>query len=64
VVLLRLDEALSSGEASYDFDRITVEHVLPQTPEQNSQWCQWWPQADERAENVHRLGILALLNRF
>jgi hypothetical protein len=63
VVLLRLDEALSSGEASYDFDRITVEHVLPQTPDQNSKWCQWWPLADERAKNVHRIGNLALLNR-
>jgi len=40
-VLLRLDAALSSGEASYDFDTITVEHVLPQTPDANSLGVQW-----------------------
>ncbi|MEQ2006270.1 MAG: DUF262 domain-containing HNH endonuclease family protein [Limisphaerales bacterium] len=62
-VLLRLDAALSSGEASYDFDTITVEHVLPQTPDANSQWLQWWPDATTRQGEVHRLGNLALLNR-
>ena len=39
-VLLRLDAALSSGEATYDFDTITVEHILPQTPDANSQWVE------------------------
>lgn len=62
-VLLRLDELLASGEASYEFDRITVEHVLPQNPEENSQWVQWWPDPENREQSVHRLGNLALLNR-
>ena len=63
MVLLRLDEALSSGEASYDFDHITVEHVLPQNPDAGSEWCVWWPDEEQRAKQVHRLGNLALLNR-
>jgi len=29
-ILLRLDSALSGGGATYDYDLITVEHVLPQ----------------------------------
>jgi len=61
-VLLRLDEALSGGEATYDYPVITVEHVLPQSPAENSQWIQWWPNEELRIENVHRLGNLALLS--
>jgi hypothetical protein len=63
MILLRLDELLSSGEASYDFDHITVEHVLPQNPAADSEWIRWWTSEQERAENVHRIGNLALLNR-
>jgi hypothetical protein len=62
-VLLRLDAALSSGEANYDFDTITVEHVLPQNPDANSLWIQWWPDPVVREKSVHQLGNLALLNR-
>lgn len=63
MILLRLDAALSSGEAQYHFKTITIEHVLPQTPPENSEWTQWWPDEDERSVNVHRLGNLVLLNR-
>lgn len=63
MILLRLDELLSSGEASYDFDHITVEHVLPQNPADGSEWHTWWPDTEEQEANVHRIGNLALLNR-
>lgn len=63
VVLLRLDEALSSGEAEYKFPLITIEHILPQTPRDDSEWTQWWPDQDEREASVHRIGNLALLNQ-
>jgi hypothetical protein len=63
MILLRLDQSLSSGEASYDFDHITIEHVLPQNPGAQSEWNQWWPDTKQQAENVHRIGNLALLNR-
>lgn len=62
-ILLRLDEALSGGGATFDFPIITVEHVLPQSPSANSKWLEWWPDEEERYANVHRLGNLALLSR-
>jgi hypothetical protein len=62
-VLLRLDAALSSGEANYNFDTITVEHVLPQTPNATGVWMKWWPDPAVREKCVHKLGNLALLNR-
>jgi len=61
-VLLRLDAALSEGEASYNFSNITVEHVLPQNPGANSEWMKWFPSQEERDQYVHRLGNLVLLS--
>lgn len=63
-VLLRLDQALSTGEAVYAFKRITVEHVLPQHPSEGSQWLQWFPHEELREHYVHRLGNLALLSGY
>lgn len=61
-VLLRLDEQLSSGEARYDFPTISVEHVLPQNPEPNSQWMKWFPNEKDRESWTHKLANLVLLN--
>ncbi|MCY7381841.1 MAG: DUF262 domain-containing HNH endonuclease family protein [Microcoleus sp. CAN_BIN18] len=61
-VLVRLDAALSEGEASYNFSNITVEHVLPQNPGANSEWMKWFPSQQERDQYVHRLGNLVLLS--
>ncbi len=61
-VLLRLDAALSGGEAFYNLSNITVEHVLPQNPGANSEWIQWFPTQEERERYVHRLGNLVLLS--
>lgn len=58
-----LDALISGGGASYDFDTITVEHVLPQTPKADSKWAEWFPDAGKRLEVVHTLGNLALLTR-
>lgn len=62
-VLLRLDAALAGGDASYNFPTITVEHVLPQSPNPNSVWVQWFPDQKERGNFVHLLGNLLLLSR-
>ena len=62
-ILLRLDEFLSDGSAEYEYQTVTVEHVLPQTPPAGSQWFDWFPEEDERASWVHRIGNLALLTR-
>lgn len=62
-VLLRLDGLLSEGEASYAHKIISIEHVLPQTPEEDSDWAMNFPDDDEREAWVHRLGNLVLLSR-
>ncbi|MCA1358765.1 DUF262 domain-containing protein [Bradyrhizobium sp. IC3069] len=62
-VLLRLDALMSGGGATYDYETITVEHVLPQNPKPESKWTEWFPDAQKRLELVHSLGNLALLTR-
>jgi hypothetical protein len=59
-VLQRLDEALSSGGASYD-DLVSIEHVLPQTVEHGSEWEILFPDEAERGEWIHRLANLVFL---
>lgn len=62
-VLLRLDGLLSDGEATYEHSIISIEHVLPQTPEEDSEWVLNFPDDEEREAWVHRLGNLVLLSR-
>ncbi|MEO9460759.1 MAG: DUF262 domain-containing HNH endonuclease family protein [Lentilitoribacter sp.] len=62
-LLLRLDSFISDGAASYDTKILTIEHVLPQTVNDKSDWAEWWPNADERTGWVHRLANLVPLNR-
>jgi hypothetical protein len=62
-VLLRLDSALAGGGAIYNQSIITVEHVLPQSPPEGSEWLQWFPEGEKREDLTHRLGNLALLPR-
>lgn len=62
-VLLRLDAALSAGEARYDHKIISIEHVLPQNPPLDSEWLEWFPDEEMRGEWTHRLGNLVLLSK-
>lgn len=62
-VLLRLDSELSKGQATYNYPTITVEHILPQNPDGNSTWAQWFPTEDLRQKYTHRIGNLVLLPR-
>lgn len=62
-VLLRLDAALSQGEAQYDYPVISVEHILPQNPKAGSKWLEWFDDEEVRLEYVHKIGNLALLSR-
>jgi hypothetical protein len=62
-VLLRLDSALSKGQATYNYPTVTVEHVLPQNPAPNSVWLQWFPTEEIREKYTHRLANLLLLPR-
>lgn len=63
-ILLRLDELVGEHDivATYDAPRITVEHVLPQNPGQQSQWRADFT-FDERKKWTHRLANLVLLSR-
>ncbi|MGB3297337.1 MAG: DUF262 domain-containing HNH endonuclease family protein [Phormidesmis sp.] len=61
-VLLRLDSVLTEGTATYKYPIITIEHVLPQNPDKNSQWVQWFSD-QERSQYVHKIGNLTLLSR-
>jgi hypothetical protein len=62
-VLLRLDAKLSEGTASYDYQTISIEHVLPQRPSQNSEWVNSFPSKEVREKYVNRLGNLVLLSQ-
>ena len=42
-ILLRLDEMLSDGTAHYDHSLVTIEHVLPQAPQEGSDWITNFP---------------------
>lgn len=62
-VLLRLDSMIAANPgASYSHKVITVEHVLPQHPKDDSQWVKDFDE-EQRAYWTHRLGNLLLLNR-
>jgi len=62
-ILLRLDEKLSEGKASYAYETTTVEHVLPQRPSLDSEWAKTFPSREIRDKYVNRLGKLVLLSR-
>jgi hypothetical protein len=61
-LILRLDSFLSDGAATYDPSILTIEHVLPQTVDQNSAWAKSWPDAEQRRQWTHRLANLVPLN--
>src|SRR5262249_18728022 len=61
-VLLRLDALLSDGEAKYDYEVVSIEHVLLQNPDPNGEWVQRFPDPADREEVVQRLGNLLLLS--
>ncbi len=61
-VLQRLDEALSSGGATYD-ELVSLEHVLPQTVEPTSEWALLFPDEGERSRWTHRIANLVFLTQ-
>jgi hypothetical protein len=62
-LILRLDSFVSDGAAIYDPKILTIEHVLPQTVPNDSEWEDWWPDESERKSWVHRLANLVPLNK-
>ena len=62
-LLLRLDSLLAEPGAIYEQNVLSVEHVLPQTPEEGSVWLDWFPDPEQREMWAHRLANLVLLSR-
>lgn len=62
-LLLCLDENLSDGSAKYDYSVISIEHVLPQNPAQDSEWVKLFPDEEARESLTNCLGNLVLLSR-
>lgn len=62
-LLLKLDTLLAAEGATYDHKIITVEHVLPQNPKEDSEWLTLFPDAAERERWTHRLANLVLLSK-
>lgn len=62
-IVQRLDSFASDGGAKYDVKLFTIEHVLPQNPDENSEWMQNWPDADERILWQNRIANLVPLTR-
>ena len=61
-VLQRLDEALSSGGATYD-ELVSIEHVLPQTVDAGSEWAALFPDEAQREKWTHRIANLVFLTQ-
>jgi len=62
-LILRLDSFLSDGAAIYDPALLTIEHVLPQTVNDGSDWLRFWPDEDQRKNWVHRIANLVPLTQ-
>lgn len=62
-IILRLDSFLTDGAATYDPSVLTIEHVLPQTVDVNSEWAQAWPDPALRDAWVHRIANLVPLTQ-
>ena len=61
-LLMRLDGLLAGVGAEYDRPVISIEHVLPQTPDGSSEWIRLFTE-EEKEKWTHRLANLVLLDR-
>lgn len=60
-LLLKLDYLFSDDSHPMTINQLSVEHILPQTPEEDSQWKQDFTE-EERKEWTHKLGNLVLIS--
>ncbi len=62
-LILRLDSFVSDGAAKYDPSLLTIEHVLPQTIPNGSEWERVWKNEKDREDFLHKIGNLVPLTR-
>lgn len=60
-LILRLDSFISDCAAIYDPSILTIEHVLPQTVDEKTQWFTFWPKKEDRDNWVHKIANLVPL---
>ena len=61
-LVLRLESLVRAPGVQLQ-NAVSLEHVLPQTPPDGSDWLQWFPDEDEREAWTHRLANLVPLDR-
>lgn len=61
-LVLRLESLVRAPGVQFQ-NAVSLEHVLPQTPPDGSDWLQWFPDKDERDSWTHRLANLVPLDR-
>lgn len=61
-ILLKLDFLFKNHDHRMHFETLSVEHILPQTPQETSQWAMDFT-PDERLEWTDKLGNLVLITR-
>ena len=62
-IIQRLDSFVSDGGATYNSKLFTIEHVLPQNPKADSNWCVLWPNVVEQKYWLNRVANLVPLTR-
>ena len=62
-IILRLDSFVSDGAAKYDSAILTIEHVLPQTVKDGSEWSTIWTDVEQRQYWLNRVANLVPLTR-
>lgn len=61
-LVLRLESLVRAPGVQLQ-DAVSLEHVLPQTPPDGSDWIKWFPEEDKRDGWTHRLANLVPLDR-
>jgi len=61
-LVLRLESLVRAPGVQLQ-NAVSLEHVLPQTPPDGSDWIKWFPVEDERDGWTHRLANLVPLDR-
>ena len=61
-LILRLESLVRAPGVQLK-DPVSLEHVLPQTPPEGSDWIKWFPDKEEREAWTHRLANLVPLDR-
>lgn len=62
-IIQRLDSFVSDGGARYNTKKFTIEHVLPQHPQKDSEWMKLWSNENERKYWLNRIANLVPLTR-